>query len=282
MASCQLLLSSLAILAGAIGAPSALRAEGRQDLNFNADWRFTKSDPAGAQLANFDDRGWTVVSAPHTYNDVDTFDHFSVPGHRGEQGQWGGRTWYRKTFTVPADFQGRKVFIEFEAARQVAEVYLNGKLLGVSKTGFTPFGFDLTEGLVYGGTNELSVMCDNRFMKDPMGGDAPARGTLPAGNPNLAAISAKVNGIIPDTVEALQADEIPWGSVGADYVCESTGVFTEVEKASAHLKGGAKKVRSPPVKQTPPGACCCCCSRAWEGVHREGGKASAHFRPGAK
>jgi len=140
-----------------------------ETLNFNPDWRFICEDIAGSEKPRSKDSEWDVVSAPHTYNDVDTFDDFHEEGHVGERDQWGGKTWYRKTFTAPKSWSGSRIVIEFEAVRQVAEVYLNGKLLGKSENGFLPFGIDLTDQMKFGAKNVLAVHVNNEFIKDEKG-----------------------------------------------------------------------------------------------------------------
>lgn len=63
----------------------------------------------------------------------------------------------------------------------------------------------------------------------------------------------KIDGELVRVFHETDPTKIPWGSVGADYIAESTGVFLDKANAAAHIAGGAKKVvlSAPPKDDSP-------------------------------
>lgn len=127
----------------------------RARYNFNPGWLLKVGDDPAAAQPGFDDSSWKRVTLPHAWNEDFAYKVaiYNLPT---------GIAWYRKHFTVPSIPKGGRVFLEFEGARQAAEVYLNGHTLGLSENGVMAFGFDLTPYLV-AGENVLAVRTDNRW-----------------------------------------------------------------------------------------------------------------------
>ena len=107
-------------------------------------WQFTKENagpvcPAGTQ----------PVHLPHTWNAID--------------GQDGGNDYYRGTcwyyLELPEISPGQEVFLSFEGAAMVAEVYLNGEKLCKHEGGYSTFRVNVTEALQRG--RALAVSVDN-------------------------------------------------------------------------------------------------------------------------
>jgi hypothetical protein len=65
------------------------------------------------------------------------------------------RVWYRRTFTVPESWAGRRLLLHFGAVNWDSTVWLNGKKLGSHQGGYDGFSFDVTDALKPGGEQEL-------------------------------------------------------------------------------------------------------------------------------
>lgn len=115
----------------------------RQIYSLNVDWKFAGSDVSGAQVPGFDDSAWKLVSVPHTFNDVDSFDQWITSS--GQAGVARKIAWYRKHFTLPAAAAGSRVVIEIEGIRQAATGTPFEWDVTVTSTPVTPVGGLLTD-----------------------------------------------------------------------------------------------------------------------------------------
>lgn len=139
----------------------------RTQINLNQHWKFAKGDIPNAQSSTIKDATWESVTLPHTWNATDIFDNRNInDGLDIYSSYWRGIGWYRKQFTVDKTYSGKKLFIEFEAANQVADVWLNGVYLGQHIGGYLGFQFDVTKYVHFDKPNLLAVKVDNRYNYD--------------------------------------------------------------------------------------------------------------------
>ena len=165
-----LFITTLAVVA----AFGSLHAQ-RQDTELSTGWKFI---PHEVDLTAPADT-WTDVQVPHTWNALDA--QKGVAGNPGVKGgYYRGTGWYARSLDIPADWQGKRVFIRFEAASIVAKTYLNGELLGEHRGAFTAFCYELTPHLRFGVKNDLRVQVDNTPQADvpPISGDFNMDGGL--------------------------------------------------------------------------------------------------------
>jgi beta-galactosidase len=142
----------------------------RESSLLDSGWRFKLGDVANAEKPDFNDSDWQTISIPHNWGWEDAQegrDFYRGPG------------WYRRELNITPE-TGKRYFLRFEAAGQVADVYLNGGKLGSHRGAFGAFCFEITTNLSTAGTNLLAVCANNKWDADiaPLSGDFSVYGGL--------------------------------------------------------------------------------------------------------
>jgi beta-galactosidase len=125
-------------------------------VNFNASWLLKVGDIKGAGNLMYNDGSWQKVTLPYAFNGKEAFA-VAINEHTDTV------MWYRKHFSLSKNVNAKHIFIEFEGARQAAEVYLNGHYIGLNENGVTAFGFDLTPYINMQGDNVIAIRVDNNW-----------------------------------------------------------------------------------------------------------------------
>jgi len=160
----------LTIFSTAQKKPVAVQKGQRVEKIINSQWTFnyfpSESADKGYESPGTDDSKWLAVSLPHTWSTFETTGELHPFIRNASEGDnpywWIGWGWYRKHFTINKEFNGRKVFIEFEGVQKYCKVWINGKYLGDHKGGYGSFDFDITQYIKPGADNVIAVAVNNR------------------------------------------------------------------------------------------------------------------------
>lgn len=133
--------------------------------DFNFEWEFKQGNFQDAVSATGDKEGWAEIRLPHDWSIEQSYTKENSACSTGFLPT--GIGWYRKSFSMPQEYQGKSIWIEFDGVCNNSEVYLNGTLLGKRPSGYSAFAYELSDKLLYGGElNVLAVKVDHHNYAD--------------------------------------------------------------------------------------------------------------------
>ncbi|AOZ98904.1 sugar-binding domain-containing protein [Flavobacterium commune] len=148
-----------------VSAQKKMKADFERKQLFDFDWKFALGDSPENSSENLDDKNWRKLDLPHDWS-IEGKSEKNNPSE-GDGGFFpAGTGWYRKSFSVPAHWKNQKVAIYFEGVYMNAEVFVNGKSVGMQPYGYTSFEYDLTPYLKFGQQNTIAVKVDNSKQKN--------------------------------------------------------------------------------------------------------------------
>src|SRR5664279_49990 len=162
----------LLALAGSLGfAETGLAEVPREIVSLDVDWRFHLGDITNAIIPAFNDHDWRRVDVPHDYVVEGTFNPTNPFVIQGVRSTWYALhgslptqpAWYRKTISIPATAQGKRLWLEFDGVFRNSRYWLNGREIGSEFSGYSRFRFDITDAVKFGRKNILSVQVDPRW-----------------------------------------------------------------------------------------------------------------------
>ena len=142
----------------------------RIEKTINTQWTFNyfpkeEAENGGYENPAFDDSKWSVIAVPHTWQTYETtrelHPYIRNAAANDNPFWWNGWGWYRKHLTIGKAYQGKKIYFEFDGVQKYSKIFLNGKLLGDHKGGFTSFYMDATDAVKFGEDNVLTVAVNN-------------------------------------------------------------------------------------------------------------------------
>lgn len=151
-------------------------AQTRQKMLLENNWKFSRLDNQSFSEKEYNDQNWSTVKIPHDWAIYGPFSanndkqHMAIAQdgqkealeHAGRTGglPFVGVGWYRTHVELDKDISNKTSILQFDGAMSNAQVFVNGKKVGIWPNGYNSFYFDISHLLV-AGNNSIAVRLEN-------------------------------------------------------------------------------------------------------------------------